>query len=74
MPAPALLTDPLTLAAVALLLAAPAVFLFLRVRRPWLARIRRRPILTGNEAEFFYRLRRGSPTCACFRKYRLRPS
>ncbi len=61
MPAFPLLTDPFILAAVALLLAAPAVFLFLRSRKPWLARLRRKPLLTPNEVEFLYRLQRALP-------------
>ncbi len=60
MPFP-LLIDPLTIAAVALLLAAPAVFLFFRSRKPWLSRVRRKPLLTANEAEFFHRLQRALP-------------
>ena len=54
-------TDPFILAAVALLLAAPAVFLFLRGRKPWLSRVRRKPLLTANESEFFHRLQRALP-------------
>jgi hypothetical protein len=56
-----LLTDPLILAAVALLLAVPAAFLLFGGRRPWLARLRRKPLLTANEAEFFHRLQRALP-------------
>lgn len=56
-----LLTDPFMLAAVALLLAAPAVFLFFRGRKPWLSRVLRKPLLTPNEAEFFHRLQRALP-------------
>ena len=56
-----LLTDPLILAAVALLLSAPAVVLFFRSRKPWLSRVRRKPLLTANEAEFFHRLQRALP-------------
>ena len=56
-----LLTDPFILSAVAILLAAPAVFLFRRGRKPWLSGVRRKPLLTGNEAEFFYRLQRALP-------------
>jgi hypothetical protein len=56
-----LLTDPYMLAAVALLLAAPAVFLLFRSRKPWLSRLRRKPLLTANEAEFFHRLQRALP-------------
>lgn len=55
------LTEPFIFTVVTLLLAAPAVFLFLWVRRPWLARIRRKPLLTANEAEFFHRLLRALP-------------
>jgi hypothetical protein len=56
-----LLTDPFILAAVALLVVAPAVFLLLRGRKPWLPRLRRKPLLTANEAEFFHRLQRALP-------------
>jgi hypothetical protein len=55
------LTDPLIFAAVAFLLATPAVFLILRGRNPWLSRVRRKPLLTANEAEFFHRLQRALP-------------
>jgi hypothetical protein len=55
-----LLTNPFTIAAV-LLVAAPAVFLLLRSRKPWLSRLRRKPLLTANEAEFFHRLQRALP-------------
>jgi hypothetical protein len=53
--------DPLILAAVALFLIAPAVFLCFRSRKPWLSRLRRKPLLTANEAEFFHRLQRALP-------------
>jgi hypothetical protein len=56
-----LLTDPFILAAVALLVTAPAVSLFLRGRKPWLARLQRKPLLTANEVEFFHRLQRALP-------------
>jgi hypothetical protein len=52
-----LLTDPFILAAVALLVAA-AVLLLLTGRKPWLSRLRRKPLLITNEAEFFHRLQR----------------
>jgi hypothetical protein len=61
MAASALLTDPFILAAVALLLAAPAVFLFFKSRKPWLSRLRHKSLLTANEAEFFNRLQRALP-------------
>ena len=56
-----LLTDPHILAVLVLLLAAPAVFLFFRSRKSWLSRLRRKPLLTPNEAEFFHRLQRALP-------------
>jgi len=56
-----LLSDPFILAAVAILVIAPAVFLIIRGRKPWLSRIRRKPLLTANEAEFFHRLQRALP-------------
>jgi hypothetical protein len=61
MPAFPLPTDPSVLAALALVMAAPAVFLLCRMRKPWLTRIRRKPLLTANEAEFFHRLQRALP-------------
>ena len=56
-----LLTNPFILAAVALLLGDPAVFLFVRSRKPSLTRLRRKTLLTANEAEFFRRLQRALP-------------
>lgn len=56
-----LLTEPFILAALAMLIAAPAVSLFLRRRKPWLSRLRRKPLLTANEAEVFHRLQRALP-------------
>jgi hypothetical protein len=61
-----LLTDPFILAAVALLLTVPAVLLLFRGHEPWLARLRRKPLLTANEAEFFYRLQRALPSFHVF--------
>jgi hypothetical protein len=34
---------------------------FVCTRKPWLTRIRRKPLLTANEAEFFHRLQRALP-------------
>lgn len=56
-----LLTDPFILPALALIAAALAVCFFLRGRKPWLSRLRRKPLLTQNEAEFFHRLQRTLP-------------
>jgi hypothetical protein len=56
-----LLTDPFVLAAATLLVAAPAALLFFRSRKPWLSRVRRKSLLTANEAEFFHRLQRALP-------------
>lgn len=56
-----LLTDPFILPALALIVAALALCIFLRVRKPWLSRLRRKPLLTPNEAEFFHRLQRALP-------------
>jgi hypothetical protein len=56
-----LIAHPFMLPAAAMLLAATVVFLFLRHRRPGLARLRRKPLLTANEAEFFHRLQRALP-------------
>ncbi len=51
-------SDNLIIPALALIaLTTAAVFLF-RGRKPWLTRIRRKPLLTANEAEFFHRLQR----------------
>jgi len=47
----------------ALLLAAVAYF---KSRRPWLARIERKSLITTNEAEFFGRLQKGVPACHVF--------
>ena len=55
-----LLPEPLIIAALALLAFTAAVFLF-RSRKPWLARLQRKPLLTANEAEFFHRLQRALP-------------
>jgi Protein of unknown function (DUF2726) len=52
----------LIIAALALFaLTAVTVFLFVRSRKPWLSRVRRKPLLTANEAEFFRRLQRALP-------------
>ena len=53
--------DPLIFAAVAVVIAAPAVFLMFRAHKPWLSRLRRKPLLTVNETEFYYRLQRSLP-------------
>jgi hypothetical protein len=37
------------------------VFLLLRGRKPWLTRLRRKPLLTTNEAVFSHRLQRALP-------------
>ncbi len=65
MPFLPLSTDQIIIAALVLFLAAPAVFL-LRSRNPWLSRIRRKPLLTGSEAEFFHRLQRALPAFHVF--------
>lgn len=46
-----------------MLLLAAALF---RRRRPWLSRIRRKALLTPNEAEFFRRLQRALPAYSVF--------
>jgi hypothetical protein len=43
-----------------------ALLIYLKVRRPWMARIRRKPLLTPNETEFFHRLERALPTYRIF--------
>jgi hypothetical protein len=60
-----LLTNPFILAAIALLLGDPAVFLFVRSRKPSLTRLRRKTLLTADEAEFFRRLQRACPAFMC---------
>ena len=55
-----LLTHPLIIAA-ALITAFTSMFLLFRDRKPWLAQLRRKPLLTANEAEFFHRLQRALP-------------
>jgi hypothetical protein len=45
----------------ALLAVAAATGVFLPTRRPWLTRLRRKPLLTANESEFFHRLQRALP-------------
>jgi hypothetical protein len=60
------LADPINIAAgVALLVLMVAAF-FLQARKPWLARIRSKPLLTGNETEFFHRLQRALPAYQVF--------
>jgi hypothetical protein len=61
-----LLADPMNMAAIAALFVLVAVLLLVRSRRPWHTRVRRKPLLTPNEAEFFYRLTRALPTYRIF--------
>ncbi len=64
--------DPFTFlssrsAAVVFALALLAVaLLFRRSRKAWLSHIRKKPLLTGNEAEFFRRLKRALPAYEVF--------
>jgi hypothetical protein len=60
MAALSLLTEPLVIAA-ALIIAIAAAFILVGGRKPWIARLRRKPLLTANEAEFFHRLQRALP-------------
>jgi Protein of unknown function (DUF2726) len=60
------LTDPINAAAVALLIAIAAAVLFLKSRKPWLARIQSKALLTANETEFFHRLQRALPSYQVF--------
>ena len=62
--------DPLTCALAALALLAAAA-LFAGNRKPWLSRIRRKPFLTPNEAEFFLACNAPCPPITFFRKYPL---
>src|SRR5712664_883412 len=64
--APTFLTDPFNMAGVAALIALAAAALFLRSRKHWLAHIRRKPLLTPNETEFFHRLQRALPSYHVF--------
>lgn len=52
---------PAIAAAIALLALLAAAFLFRRSQKSWLSHIRRKPLLTPNETEFLYRLRRALP-------------
>jgi Protein of unknown function (DUF2726) len=61
-----ILTDPLNLAATAALIVLALAFLVLRGRKPWLARIQRKALLTSNETEFFQRLQRALPSYHVF--------
>jgi hypothetical protein len=61
-----ILTDPLNLAALAALIALTLALLLLRGRKPWLARIQRKALLTPNETEFFQRLQRALPSYHVF--------
>ena len=60
------LTDPFGLAVTAALLSLAAALLLARSRKPWLSRIRSKPLLTSNEAEFFRRLQRALPAYHVF--------
>src|SRR5579863_1331397 len=42
------------------------VIVWLVPRKPWLSRIRRKPLLTPNETEFFHRLQRALPAYHVF--------
>lgn len=52
---------PLIFVAMAALLVLAVAAALLRGRRPWLARIQRKPLMTANEKEFFARLQRALP-------------
>ena len=60
------LTDPINIAAGVALIVLMVAALFLPSRKPWLARIRSKPLLTGNETEFFHRLQRALPAYQVF--------
>src|SRR5579863_7227537 len=60
------LTDPLNIGALVALLVLIAAAVILRTRKPWLTRIHAKPLLTGNEAEFFHRLQRALPAYQVF--------
>jgi hypothetical protein len=59
-------SDPLNIVALLALVVLIAAAVILRTRKPWLARIRSKPLLTGNETEFFHRLQRALPAYQVF--------
>ena len=62
---PVLIEPVNILAAVAVIIVIVAAVV-LRSRKPWLAHIRRKPLLTVNETEFFHRLQRALPAYQVF--------
>jgi hypothetical protein len=60
------LSDPVNIGAALALIALIAAALLLRTRKPWLARIQPKPLLTANENEFFHRLQRALPSYQVF--------
>jgi hypothetical protein len=52
------LTVPIVLSALALIAVSAAAVILLNGRNPWHTRLRRKPLLTSNEAKFFRRLQR----------------
>ena len=60
------LTDAFNLAVFAGLIILGLVLVMLRGRKPWLAHIQSRPLLTTNEREFFYRIQRALPAYIVF--------
>jgi hypothetical protein len=56
-----LLSNPVSVAAALVPAILALAALLSRRQKPWLGRIRRKPLLTPNEAEFFHRLQRALP-------------
>jgi hypothetical protein len=62
------------MAALLLMLIGIVIFSLLpRKPKPWLPRIRSKPLLTPNETEFFHRLQRALPAYHVFPRCRLQP-
>ena len=61
-----LLIEPGNIVAAIAVIIVIAAAVVLRSRKPWLARIQRKPLLTVNETEFFRRLQRALPSYQVF--------
>ncbi len=53
--------SPILLIAIGALMLLAVAVTFLGGRKPWLARIQRKPLMTDNEKAFFYRMQRALP-------------
>lgn len=60
------LTDPLNLGAIAALAILGLALVVFRSGKSWLAHIQRKPLLTANEKEFFFRLQKALPAYRVF--------